>query len=95
MRGQRYKIAGDQGQKEYVRLMQMPLSIKMRTFRMKLDNLFNGDPILSQVANDLINDSQDLYLQEIVPGLEKALSKKFLTIANRILANTTYDELFP
>uniref|UniRef100_A0A1A9ZCY4 Hemolymph juvenile hormone-binding protein n=1 Tax=Glossina pallidipes TaxID=7398 RepID=A0A1A9ZCY4_GLOPL len=80
---------------ELVKFTKMPMRINISVFKMHLDNLFNGDPVLSEVGNTIINDNQDLYLKEIIPGLQKALSQKFLDIANMMLAYTTYDEMFP
>lgn len=80
---------------EYVRFTRLPLKINIDVFKLHLDNLFNGDRILGDVGNTIINDNQDLYLQEIIPGLERGLSKKFLDIANMLMANTTFDEMFP
>ncbi|XP_073848316.1 protein takeout-like [Musca autumnalis] len=80
---------------EYVRFTRMPLKINIDVFKLHLDNLFNGDRILGDVGNTIINDNQDLYLSEIIPGLERGLSKKFLDIANMMMANTTFDEMFP
>ncbi|KAI8116887.1 hypothetical protein FF38_06696 [Lucilia cuprina] len=80
---------------EYVRFTKLPLKINIDVFKMHLDNLFNGDRVLGEVGNTIINDNRDLYLNEIIPGLEKGLSKKFLDIANMLMENTTYDEMFP
>ncbi|EDV98456.1 uncharacterized protein LOC6568858 [Drosophila grimshawi] len=91
MRGTRYLRNG----LEYVKFTKMTMRIQFRDFKLRLDNLFNGDGILGDVGNTLINDNQDLYLNEIVPGLERGLSKKFLDVANEILATATFDEMFP
>ncbi|XP_075167195.1 juvenile hormone binding protein 10 [Haematobia irritans] len=80
---------------EYVRFTRLPLKINIDVFKLHLDNLFNGDRVLGEVGNTIINDNQDLYLHEIIPGLERGLSKKFLDIANMMMANTTFDEMFP
>ncbi|XP_017868371.1 PREDICTED: protein takeout [Drosophila arizonae] len=91
MRGTRYLRHG----LEYVKFTKMTMRIQFKDFKLQLDNLFNGDRILGTVGNTLINDNQDLYLNEIVPGLERGLSKKFLDVANEILATATFDEMFP
>ncbi|XP_055838962.1 protein takeout [Episyrphus balteatus] len=91
MRGSKYFKNGI----EYVRFTKMPIRIKVSNMKLQLDNLFNGDKILGEVGNSIINDNQDLYLNEIIPGLEKGLSQKFLLIANEILETATYDEMFP
>lgn len=91
MRGTRYLRHG----LEYVKFTKMTMRIQFKDFKLRLDNLFNGDRILGEVGNTLINDNQELYLNEIVPGLERGLSKKFLDVANEILATATFDEMFP
>ena len=91
MRGQRYF----KDDIEYVKFNKMTMKIQVPKLKLNLENLFNGDRVLGEVGNSIINDNQDLYLQEIIPGLEKGLSKKFLDIANEILATATYDEMFP
>lgn len=48
-----------------------------------------------QVGNDLINNNIDLFLSEIVPGLEKNLAVIFKDITNDVMARGTFDEFFP
>lgn len=71
------------------------MRVTVDKMKLNLENLFNGDKVLGEVGNNIINDNQDLYLQEVIPGLEKGLSRKFLDIANQILETATYDEMFP
>lgn len=80
---------------EYVRFDRLQVRIKIGSQKISLDNLFNGDPVLGKVGNEIINQNSDLFLGEIVPGLEKSLAKTFLDIANEVLHNATYDEMFP
>ncbi|XP_023030605.1 protein takeout [Drosophila willistoni] len=91
MRGTRYLRHGQ----EYVKFTKMSMRIQFKDFKLDLENLFNGDALLGEVGNTLINNNQDLYLNEIIPGLERGLSKKFLDVANEILATATFDEMFP
>lgn len=63
--------------------------------KFNLKNLFNGDPTLSEIGNQFVNENSELFLGEIIPGLEKSLSKTFLDIANGILKDVTFDEMFP
>ena len=48
-----------------------------------------------QVGNDLINNNIDLFLSEIVPGLEKNLAVIFKDITNDVMSRGTFDEFFP
>lgn len=57
--------------------------------------MFNGDRVLGEVGNQFINENSQLFLSEIIPGLEKSLAKTFTEVANSILKTTTYDEMFP
>lgn len=91
MRGVRYLRNG----LEYVKFTKMTMRIQFKDFKLHLDNLFDGNGVLGDVGNTLINNNQELYLNEIVPGLERGLSKKFLNVANEILATATFDEMFP
>lgn len=63
--------------------------------RFHLENLFNGDPTLGQIGNTVINENANLFVDEMTPGIEKSLSKTFLEIANDILTDVTFDEMFP
>lgn len=80
---------------EYVRFHRLQVKIKIDGQKINLDNLFNGDPVLGQVGNQIINDNSELFLTEIVPGLEKSLAKTFLDIANQVLETATFDDMFP
>lgn len=80
---------------DYVRFDRLQVRIKIGGQKISLDNLFNGDPVLGQVGNEIINQNSDLFLGEIVPGLEKGLASTFLDIANEVLENATFDEMFP
>ncbi|XP_055600146.1 uncharacterized protein LOC129749233 [Uranotaenia lowii] len=80
---------------DYVRFRRMGMKIKIDDGSFVLDNLFDGDPVLGKVGNQVINDNPRLFLDEIIPGLEKNLSKTFTDIANQLLYNATIDDLFP
>lgn len=63
--------------------------------KFRLDNLFNGDKTLGDIGNTIINENAQIFLEELIPGFEKSLSKTFKEIANDILNEVTYDEMFP
>lgn len=80
---------------DYVSFQQLQVKIQVAASKLHLGNLFNGDPVLSDVGNQFINENSDLFLAEIIPGLEKNLAKTFLDIANVVLKDVTFDEMFP
>ncbi|XP_053692555.1 protein takeout-like [Sabethes cyaneus] len=81
--------------KNYVRFHRLGIRLKVDDGRFQLDNLFNGDPVLGKVGNQVINENSRIFLDELLPGLEKNLSKLFTAIANNLLKNATIDEMFP
>lgn len=57
--------------------------------------LFSGDPTLGQIGNQFINENSELFLSEILPGLENNLAAIFTSTANEVVAKASYDEMFP
>lgn len=79
----------------YLKFDTFDLKIKIGKNKLKLNNLFNGDKNLELVGNQYINDNSEMFLNEIVPGLEKNLAEIFTKTANEIIATASVDELFP
>jgi len=79
----------------YVKFEQLIMKIKVGKAYLNLDNLFNGDPVLGNIGNQFINENSELFVEEMIPGFEKNLSKTFLDIINVILQDVTFDEMFP
>lgn len=59
-----------------------------------LDNLFGGEQALGDVVNSAINNNFQLFLDEILPLLEKALSDAFKITADNIVNQFSYSQLF-
>lgn len=81
--------------KEYVKFDNLTLKVTVGGAKFRLENLFNGDRTLGEIGNTIINENAQLFLEELIPGFEKSLSKTFLEIANDVLDDVTYDEMFP
>lgn len=79
----------------YLKFDTFDLKIKIGKNKLKLNNLFNGDKNLELVGNQYINDNSEMFLNEIIPGLEKNLAEIFTKTANEIIATASVDELFP
>ncbi|KAF2892624.1 hypothetical protein ILUMI_13551 [Ignelater luminosus] len=91
LKGNKIKRDGE----EYLEFEKMKLKIEVGTSSIRLENLFNGDPVLSKATSDAIDDNADIFVNEIKPNLQNALSEKFTNIANKITLRFTYKELFP
>ncbi|XP_015174283.1 PREDICTED: uncharacterized protein LOC107065267 [Polistes dominula] len=81
--------------KIYVQFEKMKIKIKIGNANVYLKNLFNGDPVLGKISNDVIKSNSGLLIDEIKPELEKSLSTVLTNIANKVVEAFTYDELFP
>ena len=81
--------------KEYMKFDKISLRIQIEDAKFNMSNLFNGDPVLSNIGNQFINENSRLFLDELIPGLEKSLADIFGNIAEEILNLAPYEELFP
>ncbi|XP_017755794.1 PREDICTED: circadian clock-controlled protein [Eufriesea mexicana] len=88
------KSQGDDGQ-TYLKLVELKTTVSVGSGKLNLHNLFNGDQVLGEAVNSAINANFVAFENEIKPGIEKGISKKFTNIANSILTQFTYDDLFP
>lgn len=88
---ERYSKDGQQ----YMRVKRLAVKIQIEKGQFDMKDLFNGDPVLSQVGNQFINDNSRLFLDELTPGLERSLSETFKSTANEILQLATMDDIFP
>lgn len=84
-----------QNNQNFVRFKRIQVKITIPEAKFNLDNLFNGDPVLNQLGNRVVNENSDIFLAELVPGLELSLSERFTDIVNQILKNATYEDMFP
>ncbi|KAH8407751.1 hypothetical protein KR222_000222 [Zaprionus bogoriensis] len=80
---------------EYFDIKEFALKIRTGKGRLRLDNLFNGDKVLGDVINQTINENFELFTNEVIAPIARALEIKFRAIATKIIENFTYSELFP
>lgn len=80
---------------EYLTIKELDVKIRTGKGRIRLENLFNGDKTLGDVVNETINQNFEVFTNELIQPIERALEKKFIAIARKILENYTYNELFP
>lgn len=83
------------GGETFIKFEKFDLKIKIGKNRLNLKNLFNGDPNLGTIGNTFINENSELFLAEIIPGLEKNLAEIFTRTANNIVETASFDEMFP
>jgi len=81
--------------KDYILAKKIDIKIRIRNGKLRLDNLFGGDKVLGDVVNETINRNFDLFSAEIIPLIERALSKHFKKVGNKIMSRYSEDILFP
>ncbi|KAL7015294.1 hypothetical protein ACKWTF_016389 [Chironomus riparius] len=81
---------------EYIKFEPILLKINIgKVQTLKLSNLFNGNPVLSEVVHAILVSNSDFLLNDFYPHIEKSLSESFTDIANKITKEATFNELFP
>lgn len=60
-----------------------------------LENLFNGDKLLSDAMNLFLNSNWKMLAAEIKPALENTVSELFKTFSNKIYSKFPLDTLLP
>ncbi|KAH8344381.1 hypothetical protein KR084_010510 [Drosophila pseudotakahashii] len=80
---------------EYLHVKEFFLKIRTGKGNLKLENLFNGDKVLGDVINESINQNFEVFTNDLIGPIARALEAKFQVITTKILENFTYSELFP
>ncbi|CRK99074.1 CLUMA_CG011933, isoform A [Clunio marinus] len=80
---------------EFVKADNCVVAVKLEDLQLNFSDLFNGNKVLSDVGNQLINDNIDLFIRDIEPSLEKSLAKKFLETANQVLEKAPFRIFLP
>ncbi|KYQ52587.1 Circadian clock-controlled protein [Trachymyrmex zeteki] len=85
----------DEDGEEKMHITDFKLKISVGKGTIKLDNLFGGEQALGDVINSAINNNFELFMKELLPFVEKALSDSFQNIASSIIQQFTFAQLFP
>lgn len=80
---------------DYVRFRKLQVRLRVDDAKFQLDNLFNGDPTLGEIGNAVVNANVRLILDELTPTVEENLVDIFTELANNIMKDVTFDEMFP
>ncbi|XP_067614015.1 protein takeout [Eurosta solidaginis] len=80
---------------EMIGLKDLDVKIRTGTGSIHLQNLFGNDKTLGDIINETINQNFELFTNEVIQPIERALEKKFSSVASKILDSFSYNELFP
>lgn len=59
------------------------------------ENIFNGDPVLSETILNFMNENHEVVTNTLLPGYEEKLAERFQVISNRIFNNVPMKMIFP
>lgn len=91
LNGQIYK----KGSNNYLRFFKVDMSLKMEDYVVHLGNLFNGDKVLGEATNQVLNENKNDFKEALSPIVTKTVSEFVLEVANKITKTHPYDALFP
>lgn len=80
---------------EYLKIDDVKFSLKYSKIRVRFDNLFNGNKQLENVANDVINQNIQLIEGNVIPQIEKEMTKRILATTNQVFEKAPANEFFP
>lgn len=60
---------------QYLRIDKAQVGVKIISLKLNFENLFNGDRVLSDLGNTLVNQNIDMFIRDIEPALQKSLCK--------------------
>jgi flagellar motor switch protein FliG len=63
---------------EYLKIDQTDVAVKIGSMNFNFENLFNGDKVLGELGNRLVNENIDLFLNDVEPAVKNSLSKKLI-----------------
>lgn len=82
------------GQTHFV-VNKLDIKVSVKSGKIDLVDLFGGDKVLGEIIHETINQNFEIFSQDLIPLVEKSLSKIFKRTANKILERFTMEQLFP
>lgn len=74
----------------------MDIKITVKKGQIELGDIFGGgDKVLADIISTAINENFEVFSKDLIPLIEKSLSKIFKRTANKILERFTMSQLFP
>lgn len=79
----------------YYIVNKLDIKITVNSGRIDIVDIFGGDKVLGEIVGLTINQNFDLFSRDLIPLIEKSLSRIFKRTANKILERFTLAQLFP
>ncbi|KAJ3654890.1 hypothetical protein Zmor_014043 [Zophobas morio] len=78
-----------------IKFSSFDFAIKIGDYNLHLENLFNGDEVLSKAITDVIHENKGEMIQAALPFIQRKAAEILLEAANKITDGLDYDEVFP
>ncbi|XP_058453612.1 uncharacterized protein LOC131431754 [Malaya genurostris] len=91
----KYHLVADENGQDRVVMYPIPVKLRFNQGQFKLQNLFNGDPVLGEIGNNVINENPLVLLDEVKPAFEENLGRIFSEMADSAVSGATELEIFP
>lgn len=77
-----------------MKLKEFTVSIAPKNMKVRFENLFNGNQLLGETMNELLNTHWKDVFRQIRPALEKSYSEIMFKFGDKIFSKTPYNEIF-
>lgn len=79
----------------YIDLTSLKIKLTPAHTYFHFENIFNGDPVLSETINTFMNTNSELVADTLVPGYTDKLGDAFKDVANGVFQNVPMKLIFP
>ncbi|KAF6213717.1 hypothetical protein GE061_011439 [Apolygus lucorum] len=83
------------GKREVITIKKTDMTHTVKNMSLHMDNLFNGDKLLGDELNLVMNENWMELNRQIGPPISKALAMATKPILERIVAHASYNDIFP
>lgn len=90
----KFDIVTKHNGKKYIVIKDQEYTLNPSFASYHFENLFNGDKMLGEQINKVLNENWKEIFEEVGPGYEKAMGMLLANIANRVFSKVAINELF-
>lgn len=80
---------------QYIHIDGFKIKINPKKSSFKFDNIFKGDPLLSNQINSFMNENHEVVISTLLPGYEMKFGEKFMVLANALFDKIPMKLIFP
>lgn len=85
----------ERGGETYMNITTFKFKLTPKFAHFYFENVFKGDPVLTNTINNFMNENSELVFNTLFPGYEAKWSENFKAIGNKIFNNVPMKIIFP